>query len=131
MTSAPWVESFTDDELFTITLELMWRIHDECIYLGEPPMHADLPQAIEELETGPWRRVPGGPFQFPWPYLPKCRWLQWMLERLEAASTAPDAAEVIACARHFLIPNPRSLWSLSAARSEMCALADHRNIPGR
>lgn len=107
------LERFTADELYTITIDLMRRIHDECVWAQEPALHADLPCAIDELMTGPWRLLDGAPFWFPWPYLTKCQVLQRLLDRLAAASSGTDADEALLSARYFLsVPNlDRPLWA--------------------
>lgn len=109
MTSDTQLELFTlynEDQLFTAAIQLMRRIYDQVVIGGEDAVHGDLPSAIDDLALGPWREV-DQPLVGDWPYGLECRYLSWLLRRLEEVSSA----EAVISARSLLRPGGLMFWA--------------------
>ena len=98
---------FDEDELFTAAMQLMRRIHDAVVYGGEEAVHGALPDAIDDLELGPWHEL-DQPLVAAWPYAVDCALLSWVMLRLEDASSGDSA---VVTARSLLRPGGPKFWA--------------------
>lgn len=93
------------DELFTITVSLMWRLHDEAASQGVPWAQPDLVVAIGELELGPWQPVGSGAVLDDLPYTIACSLLDQMLVELGRVTPGLGARIAVAKTQSWLDPD--------------------------
>ena len=82
MTFPVLVTSRGRDELFSVTIALMWDLHEAARDQGVAWVEVDLLAAINELELGPWRHVGRKRGSIGLPFTVRCTLLDLMMTEL-------------------------------------------------
>lgn len=108
MASFAPIPTTVPDQLFTVTVNLMWQLYYDADGQRVPWARDDLLVAMAELELGPWQPLGPTPELDGVPFTVLCNLLDQLLAELARVTPGFGARIALARARAWLDPEHRS-----------------------